>query len=190
MRLNIIHLPHGECHPEHRQKRWDNLMKEIAHQKIDYRIWDGIKTTPGKVGCNWSHKMIIRNAKERGLEYCAIAEDDLCFYGSGAWDYFIKNIPKDFDLYLGGYSGGKPDENNIMKRFSSTGLYICHSRFYDKFLSVPETLHLDNALSIAGGKFVVCNPCVAYQMPGYSEVIDKETDYTSVFNKQQKYSDQ
>lgn len=186
MRLNVIHLPHGEGYPEHRQKRWDNLMKELSHQKIAYRIWDGIKTIPGKIGCNQSHKRIIRDAKERELEYCAIAEDDICFYGSGAWDYFISNIPNDFDLYLGGYSGGSPTVDNIMKKFSSTTLFVCHNRFYDKFLGVPESLHIDNALSMTGGKFVVCNPAVVYQMPGFSETLNQPVDYRGIFNKKSK----
>jgi hypothetical protein len=166
MTLNVIHLPHDNPgSPRHRQERWDNLMKELSHQKInDYKIWDGIKMIPTKTGISRAHKQIIKYAKENNLEQVCVAEDDICFYGSGAWEYFLTNVPNNFDLFLGGYYGGKPDENNVMNRFDSLTLYVCHSRFYDTFLSVPENLHLDGALSLSGGKIVACNPMVCHQM--------------------------
>jgi len=168
--INIINL-------KKRTDRHESVIRQMNMEKAPYKIWEGIETTPAKIGISRSHKKIIQWAKDNALSFVVIAEDDLQFTGTGAYRYFIENMPIDFDLYLGGYYGGLPDEYNVMKKFNGTTLFICHSRYYDTFLSVNENINLDNALSMTEGKFVVCPKFVCKQAPGYSDNLKKEMNY-------------
>jgi hypothetical protein len=52
-------------------------------------------------GINLSHKMIVRDAKEKGQECVCILEDDCIFPAADGWEYFISSIPEKFELHLG-----------------------------------------------------------------------------------------
>ena len=117
MVLNIIHLPH-------RTDRLKLLNQELIEQNIlDYKIWDGIidKSIPQK-GISQAHKQIVKYAQEEKLSEILIAEDDLYFTAKGAFDYFLKNKPSDFDIYLGGIHEGKVKQDNTVADFSGTTL--------------------------------------------------------------------
>jgi hypothetical protein len=171
MVLNIIHLPH-------RTDRLKVLNQELLEQNIlKYKIWDGIidKSFPQR-GISQAHKQIVKYAQEEKLAEILIAEDDLHFTSKGAFDYFIKNKPNHYDIYLGGIHEGKVKEDDTVEDFSGGTLYIVNSRFYDVFLSVPENLNIDRALRYRG-KFVVCNPPVAIQHNGFSDNIKQYCNY-------------
>lgn len=170
MTINIINLP---TRPERRKA----VIRQMEMEKCDYVFWDGVTGNTPKVNIQKAHKGIVQWAKENNLTECCIAEDDLKWCGTGAWKYFIDNKPNDYDLYLSGYYGGRPDKNNIIKNFSGLTLYFIHSRFYDKFLSADETFHLDSAMGILGGKYVVCPQFVCIQSPGHSDNVRKYVDY-------------
>src|SRR5574338_29290 len=103
------------------------------------------------------------------FEEVLIAEDDFKLLGAGAYQYFLNNVPDDYDIYLGGIMDGSIDENNIVTDFfCGLTLYMVHERFYDKFLSIHKFGNLDRLLA-GMGKFVVCNPMVVSQHGGYSD---------------------
>lgn len=171
MRLNIIHL-------SHRTDRRELLMREIKEQKIkEYKIWNGIidPFLPCR-GISQAHKQIIKEAKETRLPEILIGEDDLHFTASGAFDFYLKNKPSDFDIYLGGIVYGKIIENNIVNDFSGITFYMVNERYYDTILSIPEEYHLDRALKNKG-KFIVCNPFTVIPHNGYSDNYKREFDY-------------
>jgi len=97
MELQIINL-------KHRSDRLHLLKQELAIQEItNYKIWEGVLDTQGpKVGIAKAHKQIVKWAKKLNLESIVIAEDDIIFTDIGAYSYFIKQTPKEYDLYLGG----------------------------------------------------------------------------------------
>jgi hypothetical protein len=165
MVLNIIHLPH-------RTDRLKLLEQELVEQNISqFQIWDGVvhESNPQK-GISQAHKQIVKYAKEANLSEVLIAEDDLHFTSKGAFDYFIKSKPVDYDIFLGGILDGVVNVDNTIDDFSGTTLYIVNSQFYDVFLSVPENINIDRALRHRG-KFIVCNPLVATQHNGFSDNI-------------------
>lgn len=171
MRLNIIHL-------KHRADRLESLEQEIAGQGItNYKIWDGIidPILPCR-GISQAHKQIINDAKEKGLSEVLIGEDDLHFTALGAFNYFLRNKPLDYDIYLGGIVYGKISENDIVNDFSGITFYLASERFYDTILSIPEEYHLDRALKNKG-KFIVCNPFIVVPHNGYSDNHKRECDY-------------
>jgi hypothetical protein len=173
MRLNIIHL-------FHRTDRWKLLMREITEQEITkYKIWSGIidESLPCR-GISQAHKQIVKDAKKNKLPEVLIGEDDLHFTAPGAFDFFLRNKPSDYDIYLGGIVYGKIMEDNTVDDFSGNTLYLVNERFYDTILSVPEEYHLDRALKCRG-KFIVSNPFVVIPQNGYSDNHKREFNYLS-----------
>lgn len=160
--INIISLPK-------RQDRREAIIKQMEHQKCAYRFWDGVTGKVAKTNISKAHKQIVDWANRESLPEVAICEDDLLFSGTGAWDYFLANKPKEFHVYVGSYYSGSHDENNAVTGFRGLTLYILNSSFYEKFLSLPETMHIDGALAVSGAKIVVSPLFVAVQAPGFSD---------------------
>ncbi len=97
MSLNIIHL-------KDRKDRLKLLDIQIVEQNIvNYTVWEGVldKENP-KRGIAKAHKQIIEWARNQNLPSILIAEDDVKFTARGAFEYFLQNEPKEYDLYLGG----------------------------------------------------------------------------------------
>jgi hypothetical protein len=163
MRLHIIHLPQ-------RNDRMEILFNELDSQGIsEFKIWDGI-VDPDKTcrGIAKAHKQIVRYAKENKLPEVLIAEDDLHFTSPGAFDFFLQNKPKDFDLYLGGVSHGKLDPGNQVDDFAGGFFYLVNARFYNEFLNTSEEFHIDRQLR-GKGKFIVCDPFAVIEHSGFSD---------------------
>lgn len=162
MLINVIHC-------SARVDRRQTLNQQIIAHDLDVRIWEAqMNPMMPFQGISVSHKMIVMDAQQKGLQSVCIAEDDFYFMAPGAWDYFLENMPEDFDIYLSSISMGHIKPDKTVHQFCGLTLYIVHERFYDKFLSVPETLHIDAALG-GMGKFVVSDPFIAFQYNGYSD---------------------
>lgn len=164
------------------------LQKELASQNVsDYTIWNGIvDDVISCTGISRAHKQIVRYAKDSGLPRVLIAEDDLHFSAAGAFEYFIKSIPLEFDIYLGGISWGQIKDDNTVNDFSGTVFCVVHERFYDHFLSTREDKDLDRSLS-GGGKFIVCQPMVVTQHSGFSDHHKKWLDLDGLFESVKLY---
>ena len=175
MKLNIIHL-------EQRKDRESLLAIQLREQNINkYNVWEGILDNylPQR-GIAKAHKQIVFWAKNHNLPSVMIAEDDIKFTSLGAFNYFIKNEPKEYDIYLGGITYGNINEKNLTNDFSGLTLYIVQQKFYDIFLSLPENENIDRALANKG-KFLVCNPFVVVQHNGFSDNKKKHQNYDIYF---------
>ena len=168
----------------YRKDRLQSFAKECSEQGIsNTKRWEGVIAEPTYKGISTVHKNIIRYAKENKMPMVCVAEDDVKFCDKGAWKYFIDNIPNDFDLYLAGVYCIDPIlPDNRIKQFSGLILYICHERFYDKFLSANDSKQIDRAMADLHGRYIVCNPFAAIQHEGYSDnrgriVLDYEKKY-------------
>lgn len=151
-----------------RSERLPRLHQELETQQItNYQFWDGIHLPSIKESINLAHKQIIQWAKIAEFPDVVVAEDDIKFSRPGAWQYFLSQRPKDYDIFLGGIFTGDIDQNNEVKYFTGLTLYSVHSRFYDTFLTTPDGEHLDRVLE-GLGKFVVCSPFVCTQHDGIS----------------------
>lgn len=165
--LNIIHLPK-------RNDRLQSLMEEMNVQGIPYKMWEGILYKPAHTGISKAHKQIVQWAKYTSKPFVVIAEDDIKFSCPGAWKYFLSQIPSSYDLFCGVILSGQVDGNRIVTTTGMSGtntLYAIHERFYDFFLSVDESKHLDRELGRFSNinEYYVCNPMVCTQMGGYSD---------------------
>ena len=99
--LNIIHL-------QERTDRRNILLKQLIAQKIPYKIWHGVEIANQPYrAISRSHKAIVQFAKDTNQPYVIVGEDDLLFTSPRAWQYYLDNMPEDFDIYLGTISGGE-----------------------------------------------------------------------------------
>jgi hypothetical protein len=178
MIVNVIHdtdhvlVPKGdpnekELH-EHLDIRYDNLQKEIEIQGLEVKYWPAVKDPLNRVfvAIAQAHKQIIGWAKAQGFPSVCVAEDDVSFFAPGAWAYYLSKMPEDFDLYLGNVFHGLQEDGTAID-FCGLGLYVCHERFYDTFLTLPDLNHIDRSLA-GKGRYVVCDPMVCTQRAGYS----------------------
>jgi hypothetical protein len=166
--VNIIHLPNDPKYP-HREEREKSVIGQMEMEGCKYRFWPGIVEKERRFGINKAHRQIVQWAKDTNQKSVVIAEDDLLWYGKGAWKYYLDQMPEDYDIYLSSYYSGKANENNIIQSFSGLTLYSVHSRYFDKYLSIPEHMHIDTGISLIGGKIVVCDRFVTHQMKSFSE---------------------
>lgn len=178
-RLNII--------IGNRAERTPRLMKELEEQSItNYMLWDGIHLPSIKESINLAHKQIIRYAKLAEFDEVIIAEDDVKFTHPNSWKFFLENKPKDFDIYLSMIYTGDIDDNNKLNWFTGMTLYIVKEKFYDTFLSVPDSEHIDRALAYLGN-YIMCNPYIAEQYDGISSNSGQNEKYGHLLEGKIRY---
>ncbi|MEO7048916.1 MAG: hypothetical protein ABI091_26675 [Ferruginibacter sp.] len=174
--MNVINLPE-------RNDRLESFKEQAEIQGFNFRVWQGkIDLVAVFRAISDAHKQIVIDAKINGLNHVCIAEDDIKFNCKGAWNYYLENIPKEFDLYLGMVYEGKIENNKLVNNpytFSGLSLYTVSSRFYDRFLSMNSMAHLDKELGKFAGRYdyYVVPEFVCYQMDGYSDQKKKDCKY-------------
>ncbi len=179
--VNIINL-------EHRTDRKESVINQMQLQGIsNYKFHPGIIHQLPFTGISKAYKSVIQKAKDNGDEMCCIAEDDIEFSCNGAWNYFINNIPIEFDLYLGSVYWGNIAPDNTVTAFSGLTLTIFHSRFYDAVLRTKESNHIDREMKSHGGIYYVCSPFVCKQMDGFSDNAGCLTNYNKKYLSGRKF---
>ena len=162
---NTLHI----LHPSSRKDRYELLIPQLESQGIeDYVLWDnriGQSMEDRKTCVNLGHKKIVQYAKDNNLESIIIAENDLTFTDKGAWDYYLKNTPKSYDLYLGMIYSGKIKDNKLDGESCGFTMYRIHQKFYDFFLNTPNNGHIDRIVTKHFNEFdfYVCDKFVCYQ---------------------------
>jgi hypothetical protein len=153
-----------------RPVRVERMHREMKRQGIeDYKLWPSvhIANKPTRTAISKAHKQIVEWAANEGLEEVCIFEDDIFFPAEDGWQYFLKNKPEKYDLYLVGITRGDL-ENGIVSRYTGQFGYFIHERYYDTFLRTDERLDIDGAQS-GRGEFHVCYPFAAFCYPGWSD---------------------
>lgn len=177
MILNIINL-------KHREQRKTTLIDHLYDMDISYKFWEAIYNPAilAYKSISESHKMIVKDAKEKGLDFVLIAEDDLRFSSPESFKYFIKNIPPVFHLYFGCIYSGTIQYGRITNGFAGLQFYLVHRSFFDIFLSAPDNKHLDMWLGEYCYKydFYACDPFICYGESGYSDNFHRQW----VFNEE------
>lgn len=185
MKIHIIH-------DYRRQEKYQPLIAELSRQSItDYEIYPCILSKTVVESISESHKMIVREAKERGYEMICIAEDDLMFPAKDGWQYFLKNMPMLFDIYLGGsylkderikYSS----PTTAVDSYVGNHLIVIHNRYFETFLESDSKQHIDTAQT-GKGFFQLCYPMAAIQRPGFSANNMDICNYNGILNEEDIY---
>lgn len=178
MTANIIY---DNRHPDD----YGRLLGEFIQQGItDYKFWDCIVDKGSVIkSINLSHKMIIKNAKENRLSECCLMEQDVSFTCPTSWEYFLKNKPEKYSLYLWG-SYIVPISNN---KVCGLQLYFIDSSFYDAFLSAPDNVHIDTYMDELKGDYHYCYPFPALQRAGFSANNKAIVDYNKILEQKDIY---
>jgi hypothetical protein len=185
MTVHCIHLTR-------REDRLISITKQAEEQNFELQLWEGIydKHYP-KRGICMSHKKIIRYAREEKLPYIICMEDDCRFSATGAFDYYIKNMPEDFQLYCGCLYAGEIDSERRIKNGMSAShtLITVHSSFYDFVLSMPDNEHIDRYAGAQAFKYKYYLPpkFVCYQMNNFSDNLKKHMIYDRYHEKMEFY---
>ncbi|MES2287391.1 MAG: hypothetical protein V4547_16985 [Bacteroidota bacterium] len=185
---NQINIIYDERHIED----YARLLEEFIGQSVvpKYKFWNCIINKDSVVkSINASHKMIVNWAKDNKLPYVIIAEQDLHLTCPTSWEYFLKNKPKSYDLYLGcSYIKNQiPNSDVVENLICGFHLYIVNSNYFDTFLSVQDDQHIDVAIGDLKGNFVFCKPFPALQRIGFSANNKMIVDYNKVLQEEDIY---
>ncbi len=175
------------------EKREDRLLSFCNQMRIinaPFRLWYGVEEflTPAQ-NISTAHKNIVRWAKENNLERVVICEDDIIMSNEKSYEYFLSKVPPVFHLYFSMLYAAEVKEGKILNGFSGLTMYMVHNSFYQEFLDIPDTQHLDRALGQQAWEkeYYVCEPYVCRQMPGYSNNQMRNMEYSSFEEKMTFY---
>ena len=179
---------------DRRSEYYSLIQEEMNNQGIlDYTIVLPVPRETVVSSINVSQKSIIQRAKDEGLYRVVIMEQDIWFPRKDGWEYFIKNEPNDYDIYLGG--SYLPDNRfeykaPLTKINSYVGHHcvMVHNRYYDRFLDTPEDKHIDTAQE-GKGEFYLCYPMPALQRPGFSSNNMTQVDYNKILDPKDIYAE-
>lgn len=177
----VLNIVYDNRHSED----YGRLLGEFIQQGITkFMFWEAIVLKDSVVkSISQSHKMIVQWAKDNDMDMVVIGEQDLMFTAPDAWDYYLKQMPQSFDIYLG-CTYVPPISNNTLCGFH---LYTISKKYYDTFLSADESKHIDTAISDIGGDFKFCYPFPALQRPGFSANNKAEVNYNSILQPKDIY---
>ena len=160
--------------PENIQRR-QSFMNDNQYQ-ID--VFDGLRHSVGWVGCGLSYKYLMTYAKERGLDYIIVCEDDVEFPANFTeklaeiMDY-LKQTPHNWDVFSGLIADlhhttqilridtYKNNEYIYIDKMTSTVFNIYNKSFFEKIScwdnldTDVETNTIDRYIEMHGGLRVV-----------------------------------
>lgn len=172
MKILIIH--------DINSKRHERLIKQLEWQGIDIErsviFIAPVYLETSKEGISQAHKNCVRYAKKNGLENVIIMEDDIRFTDKNSFNFYLEGfdlLPIDWNIYLGGaysYQGkGKVHPNMLtVQTFSAFHFYAVNKKFYDVFLELDPTKHIDTILGFTTKSYLRF-PIPSIQFDGYSE---------------------
>lgn len=165
---------------------------------LDIERFPAVARNPGGLGCSYSHRDVIRIAKERGYPYVIVFEDDFQFLVSREeFDKVLANLPADFDVVMLSYNLQRSEPYNDhfgrVLEVQTTSGYIVSSKFYDTLLSTWEVSLAEyekqphcHWLYIVDQSWKHLQPTsrwyysllrVGKQRPGWSDITDGYVDY-------------
>lgn len=179
-------------HLSKRVDRYDALQLQLAEQGITHVIYfEGlVEKHNRKKGVTLGFQKIIQYAKDNKIERCHIAEDDLFFLHPKGYQYYLSQIPADFDCFWSMFFVGGNDENfNINQTCSGMTLVTVHSRFYDFILNMDSNCHIDRYITSLHKQFVlkVCPLIPCTQSGSKSDNTFHTTDYSPLLEGRSIY---
>lgn len=199
-------------HISDRIDRGITMEKELSKFKPDFEVFEAVnnKEKPFK-GISDSFKKVVQNAKDMGLEYVLVFEDDVKVLNEDSKIKFqnsIDSLPEDWDILLGGVYSIFDDRDltegivndNILKVRDFAGLHctLIRNTAYDTILKhrpseitiegnkkVKHPNHIDRYIGSVSKKKGI-NVYVSYPFPvmqhdGFSDNTQSNTEYNTSF---------
>jgi len=188
---------------EHRTDRLNMVKQELSKLKPNIGTrFNAIKAASGAIGCSMSHIKCLEQARDSGLPYVFICEDDICFLNPELLmqnlQKFCENISEWDVLVIGGNTipPYQPIGDFCARVFNNQTLtgYIVRQHYYDKLIrnfreglklliSNPENKHeyaIDmywKRLQTTDLYYFITPPTVS-QREGFSDIEKTHTNYT------------
>lgn len=168
-------------HDARRTDRYNTLIQELKSQHIhpdDIHWMPSVQASTPIAGISQAHRACIQKARDLGLPYVTIFEDDIKFTSPCSFRRYMDAfacLPPTWDLYFGGLLsciGRRPINSLFCGALDIAGLqcYTVHQRFYSAFLQAPDTIHIDRWLLPKGrAKAYILVPYIAVQHDGFSD---------------------
>jgi hypothetical protein len=189
-----IHLPHRTDRKEH----MDRLA--IAYPCLRIHYIDAISHTNGVIGCNLSHKKVIREAKERGDPFVLVLEDDCDMLISNEQLSRSLDTIKDYvrlhpEVQIVNGCGNLPKFEVTSRRshrdmlfFTSKQVFTTHfilyfASSYDAILSSSTDVPADLITNECAMVFTY--PYIATQLSSYSDILKQNVNYHTIQQSQQ-----
>lgn len=182
-----------------RYDRKENIEKNFCNYKINFV--EAIEHEIGWIGCFLSHKKCIKIAKELGLIYQIVLEDDcIC---TNDFEEKLKNILEylennlgNWDIFLGGVTNVW-DYNNLIKLNNNLNLIniskgktfhfvIYNSSSYNFFLTHQNDQPIDKCWHY-NLNTLTSIPFIAIQTNNFSDIENKYVNYKEKFSLVEKY---
>lgn len=134
--IYYINLEHRTDRKKHVEKQLNNIGWK------NYTRFNAIKCKDGRVGCSMSHLKILKDAKEKNLDYVVIIEDDIVFNNPQLFNNMLKifiekNIDYDVLLLAGNIRAHTIPIDSFIhrtKRSCTTTGYIVKNHYYDTLI--------------------------------------------------------
>jgi len=190
---------------DRRKDRWEHISEEVKKLGIhEPNRFPGIVAPPPHppiLGCGQSHLRCLEIAQEKDWEYVVVMEDDACFLRPDTLLKQIKEILNDeeFDVLLCGYNPFGPHlkvrHNFIQVQRAYCGtMYIVKKHYYQTMIqNIKQGLDLlkhthDRQYSWDAfwvllqrkDTFLGVNPLSVVQKADYSDIEEKQTNYTKL----------
>lgn len=178
--------------PERRDRYWISTW-ELSRYQVPYEVARAVKHRDGREGLYLTIRAIFEKAVAEGCRSILLFEDDCKFVADPApvMDKCLQQLPPDWDLlYLGCNLATRPtafySENLIPVRRALSTHAVAYSRnCMERLLSLPRILPIDqflcHTIQAAGRSFCVC-PFLVTQYPGFSNIENRNTDWTHVLD--------
>ena len=163
--------------------------------------FSAIKTRHGIVGCGISHLRCLEKARDEGLPYITIFEDDIIIPKPNQVKNIVNRILQsgvEWDVLCLAGNAFRPhkeeeDDYVVVNRMYCGTAYIVKAHFYDilidnirdsltKILETGDRKYSWDAHWIQlqqKHRFLLINPLSIYQRPDYSDIEQKDVDYKS-----------
>ena len=177
----------------------ENELKKIGLERPCR--FSAVKTRHGIVGCAISHLRCLEKARDEGLPYITIFEDDIIIPKPNQLKNIVNRILQsgvEWDVLCLAGNAFRPhkeeeDDYVVVNRMYCGTAYIVKAHFYDilidnirdsltKILETGDRKYSWDAHWIQlqqKHRFLLINPLSIYQRPDYSDIEQKDVDYKS-----------
>lgn len=129
---------------DYRTDRRKEFEEECTKMKLVVERFPGIvHPKGGTLGCSASHLAVIKLAREQGLPYVMVFEDDFTFLVTkDEFTTVLNTLPEDYDVVMFGYNmiREEPYSTSFGRTLEAqtTSGYIVHQKAYDKLIECWE----------------------------------------------------
>lgn len=167
-----------------RPEKWQLAKAEIERFGLHPLRVNGVKRDWGHDGCREAHLNVLRRAKPPFL----LTEDDVLFKGS-LKDLVrcMNQLPKDWDMLYLGATLNEPLERVSPNLLRLKNAYTTHAIIYNSQRVIDYILKHragGRKIDVFFAEFVqaefncyLCDPLIATQRAGYSDIINREVTY-------------